>query len=258
MAGISERDAAALLEIVHVGASETGVDPFPSSVLHALVELIPSDACVGYQEGDIIGRFRCIEGVRILGALPSAAIKEALHALGWQNPLHCRLHAREQRVLRISDYFERRERRKLEWDAAVWRPYGVDDGLRLWLPAPPGRARSIYLERGGKNYTNRELRLLSLLRPHLARMRANAELRRRLAGDHGLSAREAEVLGWIAYGKTNVQIARVLFVSPHTVRKHIENIFEKLGVHTRTEAAAFARGARAQPVPVHVTAEAVR
>lgn len=241
MDGISERDASALLELVHDGASETGTEPFPPNVLHALVELIPSDACVGYQEGDISSGFRMVEQVRLLGAPPSKAIQEAFHTLGCQNPMNCCFRPRERRVLRISDFFERRERSKLEWDAAVWRPYGIDDGLRLWLPAPPGRARSIYLERSGKDYTDRERMLLSLLRPHLIRMRENAEFRRRSSGDHGLTAREAEVLGWIARGKTNAQIARLLFISPHTVRKHIENIFEKLGVRTRTEAAAYGR-----------------
>ncbi len=247
MDGIRERDTAALLEIVHDGASEDGMEPFPSSVLRAIVGLIPSDACVGYEEVDYSGRFRIVEDVLLVGDPPSKEILEALHALGWQDPLHSRLHARERRVLRLSDFLGRRERRKLAYDAAVWRPYGIDDSLRLWLPAPPGRARSIYLERSGRNYTDRERRLFSLLRPHLVRMRASAEFRRRLHGEHGLTTREAEVLGWLARGKTNVQIARVIFVSPHTVRKHVENIFEKLGVHTRTEAAASLRAASRAP-----------
>ena len=258
MDGISGRDASALLEIVHDGASETGVEPFPSSVLHALLELIPSDAYVGYQEADVSRRFRWVEEVDVVGDPPSKAIEEAIQTLGWQNPMHCRLHADERRVLRLSDFFKRRERRKLGWDAAVWRPCGIDDALRVWLPAPPGRARSIYVERSGKNYTDRELRLLSLLRPYLIHMRASAEFRRRSSGDHGLTAREAEVLGWIACGKTNVQIARVLFISPHTARKHIENIFEKLGVRTRTEAAAYARVARVPAVRRQAFGEAAR
>jgi DNA-binding CsgD family transcriptional regulator len=238
---ISARDADSLLELVHDGASDVGREPFPSSVLAALARLIPSDACVGYQEADVAARFRAVDLVEIVGEPPSPSEEAAFHTLGWQNPMHCRLHAREQRVLRLSDFLTRRQRRRLEYDATVWRAHGIDDGLRVWLPAEPGRARSIYLERSGKNYTNRELTLLSLLRRHLVRMRANAAFRRRMNGYRGLTAREAEVLGWIARGRTNGDIARLLFISPHTVRKHIENIFEKLDVRTRTAAAAYVR-----------------
>ncbi len=60
-------------------------------------------------------------------------------------------------------------------------------------------------------------------------------------GHKGLTPREAEVLGWIGRGKTNSEIASLLYISPHTIRKHIENIFEKLKVHTRTAAALYAR-----------------
>lgn len=54
-----------------------------------------------------------------------------------------------------------------------------------------------------------------------------------------LSAREIEVLGWVAQGKTNAEIAAMLTVSENTVRFHLKNIFEKLGVANRTEAAAW-------------------
>lgn len=237
---IRERDVGALLEIVHDGAAEDGREPFPPSVLCALTRLVPSDACVGYQEVDVAGELRVVELVEVVGEPPTASVEAAIRTLGWQNPMHCRLHADAHRVLRLSDLLARRERRRLEYDAAVWRPHGIDDGLRLWLPAEPGRARSIYLERAGKNYTDRELALVSLLRPHLVRMRVHAAFRRRINGYGGLTPREGEVLGWVARGKTNGDIARLLFVSPHTVRKHLENIFEKLDVRTRTEAARYA------------------
>ena len=55
-----------------------------------------------------------------------------------------------------------------------------------------------------------------------------------------LTPRETEVLSWLAKGKTNRDIADILGMSPRTVNKHLEHIFEKLGVETRTAAAALA------------------
>ncbi len=153
VAWVNVRDAAALLEIVHDGALVEGHDPFPPSVLLALAELIPSDACVGYQEADFAGGFRIIELVEVVGMPPSSKTEDAFHTFGWQNPMHCRLHALDEDVLRLSDLLTRRQRMNLEYNELVWRQHGIDDALRVWLPAPAGRARSIYLERSGKNYT---------------------------------------------------------------------------------------------------------
>jgi len=62
---------------------------------------------------------------------------------------------------------------------------------------------------------------------------------KRLSGA-ALTPRETEVLSWLAKGKTNRDIADILGMSPRTVNKHLEHIFEKLGVETRTAAAAIA------------------
>lgn len=56
----------------------------------------------------------------------------------------------------------------------------------------------------------------------------------------GLSRREREVLSLVAEGKTNRQIAAQLIISQHTVRRHVENIFAKLGVSSRAAATAYA------------------
>ena len=64
-----------------------------------------------------------------------------------------------------------------------------------------------------------------------------------------LTARESEVLLWVARGKTNRDIADILGMSPRTVNKHLEHIFEKLGVETRTAAAAAARRFRLDGAP---------
>lgn len=56
----------------------------------------------------------------------------------------------------------------------------------------------------------------------------------------GLSHREAEVLSWVACGKTNGEIGTILDLSPRTVQKHLEHTYQKLGVENRTSAAAKA------------------
>ena len=53
-----------------------------------------------------------------------------------------------------------------------------------------------------------------------------------------LTRREHEVLTFVARGKTNAEIAQLLWLAPSTVRKHLENVYAKLGVNTRTAAVA--------------------
>lgn len=57
----------------------------------------------------------------------------------------------------------------------------------------------------------------------------------------GLTRREAEVMAWVAQGKSNSDIATILESSPRTVAKHIEHVFGKLNVESRTAAVAEAR-----------------
>jgi len=63
---------------------------------------------------------------------------------------------------------------------------------------------------------------------------------RLLAQRHGLTEREAEVLLWISRGKANREISEILGISPRTVNKHLEQIFEKMGIENRASAAAAA------------------
>jgi DNA-binding CsgD family transcriptional regulator len=106
---------------------------------------------------------------------------------------------------------------------------------------------SFVLNRASAAFTDHERDLLELVRPHLAnlyRLGVAADRVREVPTDVKfnvaavpLTAREREVLDWVAAGKTNRDIAAILGASPRTVEKHLERIYEKLGVETRTAAA---------------------
>lgn len=75
--------------------------------------------------------------------------------------------------------------------------------------------------------------LLELARRMVSTDRPNSPLSR-------LSPRERQVLALLSRGWDNARIGRDLFISQHTVRTHIQNILEKLGMHSKLEAATFA------------------
>jgi len=76
--------------------------------------------------------------------------------------------------------------------------------------------------------------------------RREGDAERLLAERHGLTSREAEVLIWISRGKQNREISEILHISPRTVNKHLEQIFEKMGVENRASATAIAVGTLSQ------------
>jgi DNA-binding CsgD family transcriptional regulator len=243
MDGLCERDVRSALELVYDAATLSGPDPFPTEFLVQLSALIPVDVLVGYHEA-IIGRpCRVVESTEVGNSLPPH-IQDAGRRYFEQDPIKHGVGRREWRALKLTDFYTPRQLRTLEFYRYVWQPMRIKDSLRVWLPAAAGRARVVYLERSAP-FTERDRSLLELLRPSLIRMHTAASARRRaIAAPHPpvLTPREQQVLSLVAGGKTSREIASLLAVSPHTVRKHIENILEKLDVPTRSAAVARAFG----------------
>ena len=150
-----------------------------------------------------------------------------------------------RRPCRLSDFTSCRDLHRLEYYDYVLRPFGIEHQLRLFLSAPPGRSRGFYFSRRsvGGDFSDRDSGLLELMRPFLVAIRERFELRASAStsnGVNGLTAREGEILRWVARGKTNQEIARELALSRKTVANHLTSIFAKTGSDNRAAATAFA------------------
>lgn len=117
-----------------------------------------------------------------------------------------------------------------------YRAIGIRHAMALPIYVDQRLLVSFVFNRAGSGFGDRELELAETLRPHLAHLYRLSGNVPRLAGAP-LTAREREVLEWVAAGKTNRDIAAIVGASPRTVEKHLERIYEKLGVETRTAAA---------------------
>lgn len=118
---------------------------------------------------------------------------------------------------------------------------GLPDLLRAWLTRfaaprlqPP---RPLHISRADHFLTVRAInegdKIILLLHESIPPSAASLQVL-------GLTPREAEVLAWVARGRTNAEIADLLGMSARTVQKHLERVFQKLGVESRTAAASRA------------------
>jgi DNA-binding CsgD family transcriptional regulator len=139
--------------------------------------------------------------------------------------------------LKISDFMTRRQLHRLGLYQEVYKHLHTEYQMVMSLKPCSGDMVALVLSNSHRDYTERDRVVLALLQPAIQRAYATMRQRRLLAS---LSTREAEVLSWVAEAKTNKEIALILGISPRTVQKHLESIFSKIGVETRTAAALWA------------------
>ena len=247
-AGLSSRDYHDGLALVSEAAAADGPQPFERPTIEGLLQVIPADRA---------GYFEYSNGGEAFGTANTFFVDAPFCAtLGWAEdaifetigswPLRDTCDCDPSPValsrppLKISDFVTRRQLRRNPWYCEVMRPSGIEHELKFWLAAPAGTYRGFFLVRGprDRDFDERDRSLLELLQPHLLNIRERWERRRRPSL---LTDREAEVLGLVALGLTNGEIAVRLVLSRTTVRTHLENIFGKLDVHTRTAAVARQR-----------------
>ena len=169
------------------------------------------------------------------------------------------------RVETMSDYVPLRLLKRREVYDSVYRPIKIDHFLAITMAATAHRRAVLLLDRDRGEFTDDERALAQALIVPLARLYHGIRVRERLAarvrelehalrevprplaspdGAAELTPRELEVLEHVAAGRTDREIATLLYVSVRTVQKHLEHAYEKLGVRTRTAAAMLVFGER--------------
>lgn len=223
-----------VLALTAEAAAGDGAQPFELGVIEQLLTLVPAERA-GYYECRYASEQTvfCVQTTELPWELD--VVRETMAS--W--PLRDARSESATTAVKLSDFLSRREQRRNPWYQGVMRPHSVEYECKLWLPSPPRVARGFFLSRGprDRDFDERDRSVLTVLRPHLAAIRERWERRRRPLG---LTNRETEVLSLLRQGLTNREIADRLVIATGTVRTHLENIFEKLDVHTRTAAIARA------------------
>jgi DNA-binding CsgD family transcriptional regulator len=334
VSALRQADLGAALGFLGDAESVTGPAPFPPEVLERLHDLVPAEA-VHFCELDRV-RCRLIGDTFSTGETCDAPESESVDVY-WRTRHEHPVCSHQDRTgdfsaHKVSDFVTLRELRKREIYELRFRelPYELGVGL----PAPPWHTKVFIFHRASRDFRQRDIELLDLLRPHLVHLWESARRRRiaeavaagadlsgelvlfdaghsiefatararallvdyfddvrgarlpapirewlrddccrrgSLAVEHGqkrlvvahvrgvaptlllteeavaptgskpLSRREWEILGLLEDGLSNAGIASALWISPATVRTHLENVYAKLGVRSRTAAVARAR-----------------
>jgi len=244
--GLTASELRRAAHVTHEAACDPRGDFVPQALLEALVELVPCFD-LSYAECDLrAGRNVGFQDIDVGVTNPTAPIDDSdghIWQVLVQERSRCYLYETPERprtdVVRTFDFYTESEWRSSQVYAETYRV--GDEWNHLIAPMTPrnGRPRFLIFMRSLDEgpFSDRDRDLLTLLQPHLTTL---ADRRQREQTVRGLTDRHLEVLRHLAAGLSTVEIAEAMFVSPTTVRKHVENIFERLGVSSRAAAVARA------------------
>jgi DNA-binding CsgD family transcriptional regulator len=242
---LPERDVRRYLAFAHETARVARAEPrrFYRWVIEGINALVPSDGVTHFESTRGAGGRFDASLVRVTALSPKyeqfrnrreliamwngrLAYEHPVSAYRLQRPL-------DLRPLRLSDLTTELRYKRLEVYDALTRPFGFGWTASVGYRGPRGLSE-IMCARRRPDFNERELLLLSLAATAV-------ELAARDPAPHiqparGLTKREVEVIERVARGCSNREIADALSLAPGTVKKHLDNIFAKLGVRNRLEA----------------------
>lgn len=239
---------------IHRIYSATDPETFPAAILPVILEITGGE-CAGL----------CANA--LLPGDPYIAIAFAGSSMGVRWQQHAAVNyddhptarftktAAPDRAVRLTDHFPSRQAiHATRHYQENLRPLGMEFELTLLMDTPLSQRLGISVARSKTDFTDDETELFSRLGPHLkrafhhaqtlAQLRAAADARQPQAAawrQIDLTPKESEVLRWIATGRTNREIAKLMEVSPATVKTHLEHVYQKLGVSSRAAATAALR-----------------
>lgn len=228
---------------------------FASAGVEALPELVASEITT-LSVCDVASAHRSVVGSR--GSTLSAADRACFDRHFSEHPL-VRYHAglRGRSAHRISDSVPFTRFRHTALYSEYYRRIGIDHAVALPIHVDERVLVSFVLNRRGRDFSDRECELLDLVGAHLTVLyRKSAAREPPPAASIGppaaqasrlsvpiassaalpLTARQREVLRWVGAGKTDRDVALLVGCSHRTVQKHLERIYARLGVETRTAA----------------------
>ena len=242
---MSTRDLRRLIDLGDPARLDDDSGLFPESILGELADVVPCDN-VSYAVNDAYRRRNLgIVSLVCYDGMSSASDDAAMDAFYWRHFWSFPQCSYPDRtgdwtgVVRESDFGSAREfahGRLAEYLSMI----GVRHVIQLPLTPQGAVTHRILLWRtSGRGFTDREQMLLTLVRPHLNAVH-QARLRRRTQAL--LTDRQLDLLHHLAAGLDNRQIAQSLAISEATVRTHLQNIYGRLDVSSRTAAIAAVFG----------------
>lgn len=149
-------------------------------------------------------------------------------------------HARYSQVIRNSDLSSEDEFRLSKLYQEIYRPQGLFYSLKVLLVYQGAVLGSVALLRSEKeeDFSERDVFILDILKDHLAYKMSQLSASNLQLGkgtDYCLTSREIQILNLLCENKQNTEICEQLFISPSTLSKHINHIYQKIGVKSRAQ-----------------------
>jgi DNA-binding CsgD family transcriptional regulator len=253
---MSSRSVKALSHALPALYAETALSELPRAMTETLAKLLPGES------HGVVVHDRGL-GKRFWHLRPASVDHEARVPIFFANfhefaPADHRRLTGTGAALALSDFTSRDGLDRLAIYTDYYRPLGIEDDLNFNVQRGDVVTCAAVLRRR-RGFRPEERELMNALRPHFKQAWANAQCFAQLASSStaatvptrewtpeplevrfGLTPREAEVLIWVAQGKTNPEVGTILGIRPYTVRTHLERVFTKLGVETRHAAGLLA------------------